>query len=125
MGRAYVNGHLNTRFGACALEDEVEAILHVEVCKRSGDILASPAELILGRFYFVRCWQTVRLLCKALSSGKIEACLIDVDGDHTCRTVRFCEGASKKTDGADTEDEDGPLCARIEPCATGRMQENR
>ena len=116
-----MNGHLNTRFGACALKDEVEAVLHVEVRKGGRDVFASPAELILGCLRFVCGWQTVRLLCEALSSGKIEACLIDVDCDHTCRAVRLCEGASKKTDCADAEDEDGPLCARVEPRATGRM----
>lgn len=76
-----MNGHLNARLCPRALEDDVEAIFLAELGQCILHVFFYTSKLLFGGFGLVHHGQAVDFGCESVVFSKVEACLIDVDGD--------------------------------------------
>lgn len=83
----HVNGHLNARLGASALEDNVKTVGHVKVRECSTDGVFCPTQLVFCCLGLVSHGETVRFLGKSLLLCKVKTLLVDVDSDDMRGTV--------------------------------------
>lgn len=90
-GSPYVDCHLDARFGASALEHHIKPAVFPKYLQEAIRVLSRPSELLIWRFCFWTGGEAEHVLRKAVSLGKGETRLVDVDGDHTRTAIRLCE----------------------------------
>jgi hypothetical protein len=121
-GRGSVDGHLDARLGAGALEDDVEAVGRLEVREGGVGVRARARERLVGALGALAGGEAEGGGREALGAGEGEPRGVDVDGGDARRAERGGDGAGEEADGADAEDEDG--LAFLERRAGGRVQED-
>lgn len=102
--------HLDARFRACTLEDHVKSVLFTKCFQDRRCRFLCSSQRLFRRFGARTSRKTENVVGEALRLGKVEAGLVDVDGDDAGCTRGPCDGASQETNGTGTAHEDALSC---------------
>ena len=125
-GFTYVNGHLDARFRAGALVDDVEAVGLVELLEGGHDRLLGPAHRLVGRerLGLVARGQAVHLVREPVLLREVEPRAVDVERDDARGALGPREHAGEQPDRADAEDEHGLVRGGAEPASPGGVDQH-
>lgn len=84
-----MDGHLDARLRAGALENNIEPVLLAELVENEVCTLLGSLQRLLGRLGPCAGGEAEHVLGETLRLREGQSRLVDVDGDHSRCTVRF------------------------------------
>lgn len=104
-----MDGHLDTRLRARALEHDIVPIRARKLCEHLLGVLSCPTQLLVrphGSRRIIGGREAIRPRGKTVAAREIKSLLVDVDGHDLCSAVVLGERTGEDAYRADTEHED-------------------